>query len=157
MKKRTRVTHLPGVSLPPDNRPLVAPIYQSVKFTFDDVAETQKYFAQKRDGFYYSRVSNPTLRQLERALAELQERDACLLTASGIAAISNTLLALLKAGDHVVYFAESYPPTRAFIRRTLARFGVTAAMLSVTDYDALDQALASTPTRLVVFLSLIHI
>ena len=151
MKKRTRVTHLPGVSLPPDNRPLVAPIYQSVKFTFDDVAETQKYFAQKRDGFYYSRVSNPTLRQLERALAELQERDACLLTASGIAAISNTLLALLKAGDHVVYFAESYPPTRAFIRRTLGRFGVTATMLSVTDYDALDRALASTPTRLVVF------
>ena len=150
MKKRTRVTHLPGVSLPPDNRPLVAPIYQSVKFTFDDVAETQKYFAQQRDGFYYSRVSNPTLRQLEHALAELQERDACLLTASGIAAISNTLLALLGAGDHVVYFAELYPPTRAFIRRTLGRFGVTATMLSVTDHAALEQVLASTPTRLVV-------
>jgi cystathionine beta-lyase/cystathionine gamma-synthase len=151
VKKRTRVTHLPGVSLPPDNRPLVAPIYQSVKFTFDDVAETQKYFAQKRDGFYYSRVSNPTLQQLEQALAGLQDRDACLLTASGIAAISNTLLALLKAGDHVVYFAESYPPTRAFIRRTLGRFGVTATMLSVTDYAMLEQTLAGTPTRLVVF------
>lgn len=151
MKKRTRVTHLPGVSLPPDNRPLVAPIYQSVKFTFDDVAETQKYFAHKRDGFYYSRVSNPTLRQLEQALAGLQDRDSCLLTASGIAAISNTLLALLKAGDHVVYFAESYSPTRAFIRRTLDRFGVAATMLSVTDHAALEQTLAGTPTRLVVF------
>jgi cystathionine beta-lyase/cystathionine gamma-synthase len=150
VKKRTRVTHLPGVSLPPDNRPLVAPIYQSVKFTFDDVAETQKYFARKRDGFYYSRVSNPTLQQLEQALADLQERDACLLTASGIAAISNTLLALLKAGDHVVYFAESYQPTRAFIRRTLGRFGITSTMLSVTDYAAFEQTLAGTPTRLVV-------
>jgi cystathionine beta-lyase/cystathionine gamma-synthase len=150
VKKRTRVTHLPGVSLPPDNRPLVAPIYQSVKFTFDDVAETQKYFARKRDGFYYSRVSNPTLQQLEQALADLQERDACLLTASGIAAISNTLLALLKAGDHVVHFAESYQPTRAFIRRTLGRFGITSTMLSVTDYAAFEQTLAGTPTRLVV-------
>jgi len=150
VKKRTRVTHLPGVSVPPDNRPLVAPIYQSVKFTFDDVAETQKYFARARDGFYYSRVSNPTLRQLEVALADLQERDACLLTASGIAAISTTLLALLKAGDHVVYFAESYQPTRAFIRRTLGRYGVSCTMLSVTDCASLEQALATKATRVVV-------
>jgi cystathionine beta-lyase/cystathionine gamma-synthase len=128
VKKRTRVTHLPGVDLAPDNRPLVAPIYQSVKFTFDDVAETQKYFARKRDGFYYSRVTNPTLRQLEQALA-----------------------GLLKAGDHVVYFAESYQPTRSFIRRALGRFNVTASMLSITDHAALEQALAGTPTRLVVF------
>jgi cystathionine beta-lyase/cystathionine gamma-synthase len=151
VKKRTRVTHLPGVEVPPDNRPLVAPIYQSVKFTFDDVAETQKYFARKRDGFYYSRVSNPTLQQLEQALAGLQDRDACLLAASGMAAISNTLLALLKAGDHVVYFAESYPPTRSFIRKALGRFNVTASMLSITDHAALEQTLAGTPTRLVVF------
>jgi len=151
VKKRTRVTHLPGVSLPPDNRPLVAPIYQSVKFTFDDVAETQKYFARQRDGFYYSRVSNPTLQQLEQALAGLQDRDACLLTASGIAAISNTLLALLEAGDHVVYFAETYPPTRAFIRRTLGRFGVSATMLSVADYPTLERTLVDTPARVVVF------
>jgi cystathionine beta-lyase/cystathionine gamma-synthase len=151
VKKRTRVTHLPGVSLPSDNRPLVAPIYQSVKFTFDNVAETQRYFGRERDGFYYSRVSNPTLRQLELALADLQGREACLLTASGIAAISTTLLALLKTGDHVIYFAESYQPTRAFIRRTLKRFGVSSSMLSVTDYASLDQTLTRVPTRLVVF------
>jgi cystathionine beta-lyase/cystathionine gamma-synthase len=151
VKKRTRVTHLPEVRLPADNRPLVAPIYQSVKFTFDDVAETQKYFGGKRDGFYYSRESNPTLRQLETALAELQERDACLLTGSGIAAISTTMLALLKAGDHVVYFAESYQPTRAFIRRTLGRYGVSATLLSIADVAALERALARVPTRLVVF------
>jgi methionine-gamma-lyase len=71
MKKRTRVTHLPDVPVPPDNRPLVAPIYQSVKFSFDDVAETQKLWMHQREGFYYSRVSNPTLRQLELALAQL--------------------------------------------------------------------------------------
>ena len=64
MKKRTLVTHPPQVQVPADNRPLVAPIYQSVKFTFDDVGATLEQFKGKRAGFYYSRVSNPTLRQL---------------------------------------------------------------------------------------------
>jgi cystathionine beta-lyase/cystathionine gamma-synthase len=151
MKKRTRVTHLPEVLVPPDNRPLVAPIYQSVKFTFDDVGETQRHWRRERDGFYYSRGSNPTLRQLELALAELQGRDACLLAGSGVAAIAVTLLGLLRAGDHVVYFAELYGPTRGFIRRVLGRYGVASTMLSVDDTAALERTLATTPTRLVVF------
>jgi cystathionine beta-lyase/cystathionine gamma-synthase len=151
MKKRTRVTHLPDVALPPDNRPLVAPIYQSVKFSFDDVAETQKLWMRQREGFYYSRDSNPTLRQLELALAQLQERDACVLTGSGVAAIAMPLLALLKSGDHVVYFAELYGPTRALVRRLLARYGVASTMLTVDDTVALERTLAATPTRLVVF------
>jgi cystathionine beta-lyase/cystathionine gamma-synthase len=151
MKKRTRVTHLPDVPVPPDVRPLVAPIYQSVKFSFDDVAETKRYFTGQRPGFYYSRISNPTLRQLELVLAELQGRDACLLTGSGVAAIAITLLGLLKAGDHIVYFAELYPPTRALLQRLLGRYGVTSTLLSVDDLVGLERVLATTPTRLVVF------
>jgi cystathionine beta-lyase/cystathionine gamma-synthase len=151
MKKRTRVTHLPDVTVPPDDRPLVAPIYQSVKFSFDDVTETQRYLSGQRPGFYYSRVSNPTLRQLELALAELQGRDACLLTGSGVAAIAIALLGLLKAGDHVVYFAELYPPTRALVRRLLGRYGVTSTMLSVDDAAGLERVLAEKPTRVVAF------
>jgi cystathionine beta-lyase/cystathionine gamma-synthase len=151
MKKRTRVTHLPDVTVPPDDRPLVAPIYQSVKFSFDDVTETQRYLSGQRPGFYYSRVSNPTLRQLELALAELQGRDACLLTGSGVAAIAIALLGLLKAGDHVVYFAELYPPTRALVRRLLGRYGVTSTMLSIDDAAGLERVLAEKPTRVVAF------
>jgi cystathionine beta-lyase/cystathionine gamma-synthase len=151
MKRRTRVTHPPQVDVPPDNRALVAPIYQSVKFTFDDVEQTQRYFGRQRDGYYYSRVSNPTLRQLEQLLAELQGREACLTTASGVAAVACPLLALLKAGDHVVYFAELYQPTRYLIARLLGRFGVTSTLLSVDDLDGLERELASRPTRLVVF------
>ena len=151
MKKRTRVTHPPQVNVPADNRPLVAPIYQSVKFTFDDVDETLDLFSGKREGFYYSRITNPTLRQLELLLAELQGRDGCLLLGSGIAAISMPLIALLKAGDHVVYFAEQYQPTRTLIGRLLRRFGVTSTMLTIDDIDGLERVLATTPTRLVVF------
>ncbi len=151
MRKRTRVTHLPVVPLPPDNRPLVVPIYQSVKFTLGSVAETKKQWAGQRDGFSYSRVSNPTLRQLELALADLQGRDGCLLTGSGVAAISMTLLALLKAGDHVVLFAETYQPTRVILQRILKRYGVASTMLSIDDLASLERTLAATPTRLVVF------
>jgi cystathionine beta-lyase/cystathionine gamma-synthase len=151
MKKRTRVTHLPEARLPPDNRALVAPIHQSVKFTFDDVEETQRFFAGRREGHYYSRVSNPTLRQLETALADLQGRDAGLLTASGMAAISASLLALLKQGDHVVYFAEMYQPTRRLIRRVLGRFGVTSTLLSIDDLAGLEGVLLERAVRAIVF------
>jgi cystathionine beta-lyase/cystathionine gamma-synthase len=151
MKKRTLVTHPPSVEVPADNRPLVAPIYQSVKFTFDSVDESIAFFKGDRPGFYYSREDNPTLRQLELTLAELQGRDACLLTGSGVAALSMPLLALLKSGDHVVYFAEMYHPTRMLIGRVLRRFGITSTMLSIDDMDALERTVAATPTRLVVF------
>jgi cystathionine beta-lyase/cystathionine gamma-synthase len=150
MKKRTRVTHPPEVTLPEGNRPLVAPIYQSVKFTFDDVEQTLEHFAHRREGYYYSRVSNPTLRQLERLLAELQGRDACLVTGSGIAAIAAPLLALCKAGDHVVYFAEQYQPTQKLVGRLLKRFGVASTMLSIEDVAGLEERLKATPTRMVV-------
>src|SRR5215831_7789258 len=98
MKNTTRVNHPPGVDLAADNRALVAPIYQSVKFEFDSLEETERFFRGERPGFFYSRASNPTTRQLELLLAELQGRAECLVTASGIAAISHTLLGLTKQG-----------------------------------------------------------
>ncbi len=151
MKSPTRVNHPPTVTVPDDNRPLVAPIYQSVKFTFDDVEQSRLQSRGERDGYQYSRVSNPTLRQLELTLAELQSREACLLTASGIAAMSTALLALCRQGDHVVLFAESYQPTRTVIRRLMARYGVRYTLLSIDDMPALESTLAGTPTRVVVF------
>jgi len=59
MKNNTLVNHPPAVPVAPDNRPLVAPIYQSVKFSFDDTGETLRYLRGERAGFFYSRTSNP--------------------------------------------------------------------------------------------------
>lgn len=151
MKDSTRLNHPPAVGVPPDNRPLVAPIYQSVKFTFDDVAETERQSRGERDGFQYSRVSNPTLRQLELTLAQLQGREDCLLTASGVAAVNLAVLALCKQGDHVILPAELYQPTRYMVRRLLARYGVAHTMLSIEDTENIERVLATTPTRLVLF------
>jgi cystathionine beta-lyase/cystathionine gamma-synthase len=151
MKRSTRLNHPPAIRVPDDNRPLVAPIYQSVKFTFDDIEESQRHTRGQREGYAYSRVANPTLKQLELTLAQLQQRDACLVTASGIAAVHLALLALCKQGDHVVFFAEMYQPTRYIVRRMLARYGVRHTMLSIADTDAIERTLGQTPTRVVVF------
>jgi cystathionine beta-lyase/cystathionine gamma-synthase len=151
MKKPTRVNHPPPVDLPPDNRAVVSPIYQTVKFEFDTLAETERFFRGERPGFFYTRASNPTTRQLELLLAELQGREECLVTSSGVGAISQTLLALTKQGDHILCFVETYNPTRYLIRRLLGRFGVTHTMLSIEDLAGAERALAAHPTRLVIF------
>ncbi len=151
MKKPTRVNHPPPVELAADNRPVVSPIYQSVKFEFDTLQETERFLRGERPGFFYTRTSNPTTRQLELLLAELQEREECLVTASGVGAVAQTLLALTKQGDHVLCFVETYNPTRYLIRRLLGRFGVTHTMLSIEDLAGIERALAAHPTRLVWF------
>ena len=150
MKNTTLVNHPPAVAVPEDNRPLVAPIYQSVKFSFDDANETLRYQRGEREGFFYSRTSNPTLLQLQRLLCELQGRDDCLLTGSGVATIAASLLALCKAGDHVLMFVESYGPTRFIVQHLLAKFAVTHTMLSIEDLAGIEQLLKK-PTRLVIF------
>ena len=151
MKNTTLVNHPPAVAVPSDNRPLVAPIHQSVKFSFDDTNETLRYQRGEREGFFYSRNSNPTLMQLQRLLSELQGRDDCLLTGSGVATIAASLLALCKAGDHVLLFVESYGPTRHIVQHLLAKFAVTHTMLSIEDLAGIETLLQEKPTRLVIF------
>jgi len=151
MKKNTFVNHPPKVEVPADNRPLVAPIYQSVKFTFDDSRETLRNLRGEREGFFYSRNSNPTLKQLELTLAQMQGREGCLLVGSGVATIAASLLSLCKQGDHVLAFIESYGPTRYIVQHLLAKYGVTHTLLSIEDLAGIERVLEGTPTRLVVF------
>jgi cystathionine beta-lyase/cystathionine gamma-synthase len=151
VKKLTRINHPRPVELPAGNHPLVAPIYQSVKFEFATAEETEAHLRGERAGFYYSRVSNPTTRALEQLLAELQDREDCLVTASGLGAIAQTLLSLTRAGDHIICFLESYSPSRHFIRQILGRFGVEHTLLSVEDLAGVERTLAARPTRLVFF------
>src|SRR5256885_5088065 len=128
MKKTTRVNHPPTVELPPDNHALVAPIYQTVKFEFDTLEDTERYLRGERPGFFYSRASNPTTRQLEQLLAELQGREDCLVTASGVAAISQTLLTLGKQGDHIICFVETYNPDRKSTRLNSSHLVISYAV-----------------------------
>ncbi|MSR01023.1 MAG: aminotransferase class I/II-fold pyridoxal phosphate-dependent enzyme [Gammaproteobacteria bacterium] len=151
MKKETRVNHPPDVPLPPDNHPLTFPIYQNVKWEYETVDETLRGIRGEREGYFYSRVSNPTVRQLEMLLAELQQRDECVVCASGVNAIAQTLIALTRSDDHIIFFIESYSPTREIIKSLLGRFGVRSTMLSIEDLSRLECVLKDTPTRLLIF------
>jgi cystathionine beta-lyase/cystathionine gamma-synthase len=151
MKTDTLTNHPPRVDVANDNPPLTAPVYHSVKFRLDDFAEALRMQAGEREAFFYSRVDNPTLKQLEQTLATLQQRQSCVLAASGVAAMGLTLQALCKQGDHIVVCAEGYMPTRAVVRRVLARFGVSHTVIAIDDLESLERLLEVTPTRLITF------
>ena len=151
MKPDTFVNHPPSVVVAPDNPPLVAPVYHSVKFTLNDFDEAQRLQCGERDAYFYSRVSNPTLAQLEQTLAGLQQRSGCVLASSGVAAMSMTLQALCAQGDQLLLCAEGYMPTRSMVRRVLARYGVRYTVVSVEDHVGIETILRATPTRALVF------
>ncbi len=151
MKGRTRVNHPPDAPVPADNHPLVAPIHQSVKFAFESLEETMRAYRGERPGYFYTRKSNPTTRQLEKLLAELQGRDDCIALGSGVAAVSGCLLSLTRSGDHILCFVETYDPSRHLIQELMGRFGVQHTMLSIEDDAGIERVLAERPIKLVWF------
>ncbi|MFM8844665.1 MAG: trans-sulfuration enzyme family protein [Gammaproteobacteria bacterium] len=151
MKDETRVNHPPEIELPADNQPLNLPVFQNVKWETDSIEEGLRLLRGERAGFFYSRVSNPTVRQLELLLAGLQGREDCLASASGVNAVAQTLFGLTEARDHVIFFVEGYGPTRQIIRKMLTRFGITHSMLSIDDLEGLENELAARRTKLVFF------
>ena len=90
-EKYDAVNHPPAVELPSDNRPLVAPIYQSVKFSFDDTDETLRYSARRARGVFLFADVESHAAPAAAAAGELQGRDDCLLTGSGVATIAASL------------------------------------------------------------------
>ncbi len=151
MKSDTKVNHATQDTLPGDNHPLVPPLHRSVKYTFPSLEETERAFRSEREGFFYARYGNPTTRQLETLLAELQHREGALATSSGMSAIATCLFSLLRQGDHILMFIESYRPSRYFVRNMLGRFGVTHSLLSIHDHDAIAEAAKREETRVILF------
>lgn len=137
--------------LPTDNQPLTPPIYQSVKFVLSEFEELKRVFRGEREGYFYSRASNPTCVVLERLLARLQGTEGARTTASGVAAITNTLLALLKSGDRLIYFLESYGPSRSFAEGMLTKFGVQVVRLSLDDRAGIKREIAVPGTKALLF------
>ena len=151
MDENTLVVHQCSVSLAKDNHALVNPIYQSIKYYFEDIEQVEKLVRGDGKGFLYSRILNPTVRELELTLAKLQGTEDCLCTSSGLSALSNTLMALLKSGDHLIYMTQSYKPTRDLIAMLQSRFGVEATRVSILDHDSISQAILPGKTKLILW------
>lgn len=142
LHETTRANHAPEVRISDGNKPIVSPLYQTAKFSLGEGLPLPTQFI-------YTRVSNPTLRELELSLAELQKTEDCIVVGSGMAAITGTILGLMKAGDHMITFRESYRPGRIFIRTTLKRFGMSSTVLSLSDLSILESSI--TPETKIIY------
>ncbi len=143
LHETTKLNHAPEVTIPAGNIPILSPIYQTAKFSPGEGLPVTSQFL-------YTRVSNPTLRELELTLAELQKTDDCIVVGSGMAAITGAILGLMKAGDHMISFRESYRPGRIFIRSTLKRFGMSSSVLSLFRLNEIEKEIRPE-TRIIYF------
>ncbi len=126
------------------------PIVASSTFAFADTAELRDFFEGRADRDEYGRYGSPSVRSVERILASLEGAEAAAMFGSGMAAITTSLLALLKSGDHVVFTADGYRRTRQFVLTTLARFGVTSSVVDPGDLEACARAVIPGKTRVVL-------
>ncbi|HVJ88522.1 MAG TPA: aminotransferase class I/II-fold pyridoxal phosphate-dependent enzyme [Labilithrix sp.] len=127
---------------------VTTPIACTATYAFSSSAELRDHFEGRIQRDEYGRYGNPTVRAAEKKLAALDAPRAAeavntdaVLFASGMAAITTALFALLKQGDHVVLPGEGYRRTRAFVTNVLARFGVHHTIVPAGDAEALAQAI----------------
>ena len=124
------------------------PVFRTSLFLFPDCVSFEKAFRGEGERFIYSRVSNPTVRFLERKVAELEGAEDAIAFASGMGAISAVLLAYLAAGDHLLMFARSYAPTLALTRGLLVQMGIETTLVQPSDVSGID-GLVRDRTRLI--------
>ncbi len=151
MKRHTRRPETAAVhgaaDLEKKNGPVVTPIYQTSTFEVTDNDEQQRVTATDR---YYTRWGNPTNTVAEQAVAELEGVEAARTFASGMGAITTTVMALLKAGDHIVAQRDIYGGVTKFFSQWLPRLGIETTFVDTNDYE--QHARAIRPNTRLLYL-----
>jgi methionine-gamma-lyase len=125
-------------------------IEDSSTYTFLHANTMEEVFEKEIEGCYlYSRHWNPTNRYLSQALAKLENTESAVVTASGMAAITCTLLQLCGAGDEIVASRMVYGGTYAFLKNVAPRFGITVTFVDITKLDKIENAI--TPKTRVIY------
>ncbi|MFL0104292.1 O-acetylhomoserine aminocarboxypropyltransferase/cysteine synthase family protein [Tenacibaculum maritimum] len=119
------------------------PIYQTTSYVFNDSEHAASLFSLKELGFIYTRLNNPTNQVLQERLASLEGGTGAVVFASGTAAISTSLLTLLKAGDHIVASSSLYGGTYNLLNVTLPRLGITTTFVDASNPDNFKKATQS--------------
>lgn len=134
-------------SLEKRNGPMAQPIYQTSTFQVTDSDEQLRVTATDR---FYTRYGNPTHTAVESALAELEGTEAALLFASGMNAITTSILALVKSGDHIVAQRDIYGGTTKFLSIWLPKLGVETTFVDTVDYE--QHARAIRPNTRILYI-----
>ncbi len=119
-------------------------------YAFESTKELCAYFDGELEREEYGRYGNPTVRGVEQRLAALDGAQDTALFASGMAAVTTSLLAVLKAGDHAVLTSDCYRRTRQFVGSFLQRYGVESTLVEPGDFEALEAAIRPGKTRVIV-------
>ena len=136
----TKAIHA-GQAPDPTTGAVALPLQQSTTYAFTNVEEGAALFSGQREGFVYTRWGNPTQAALERRIAALEGGEAALATASGMAAVTTAILALVKQGDHIVSSNSIYSGTFDFFARKLPNLGVEVSFVEATQTDGFREAL----------------
>ena len=119
-------------SLEKRNAPMAQPIYQTSTF---QVTDSDQQLRATGTDMFYTRYGNPTHTAVESAVAELEGADAGLLFASGMNAITTSILALVKSGDHIIAQRDIYGGVTKFLSTWLPKLGIETTFVDSTDYD----------------------
>jgi len=109
------------------------PIFQSASYRYGSAEELSEVFAGKKPGYIYQRMGNPTSRILEQRLASLEQGKNAIVFASGMAAITNAVLTLSRAGDEIISGDSLFMSTYLFFTKFLTRFGVKVHLVDTSD------------------------
>lgn len=114
---------------------LVAPLYQTATFSFENTAQGSARFAGEEAGYIYSRLGNPTVTELELRVAALEGFPAAAASATGMGAVSATMLAFLSQGDHILVSDAIYGCSFALFSHLFTRFGIAVDFVDMSDLD----------------------
>jgi O-acetylhomoserine/O-acetylserine sulfhydrylase-like pyridoxal-dependent enzyme len=142
----TRAAHLPDPPVP-NERPVGLPVYRTSAFVFGSAEEYADVLGNRAPGYVYTRIDNPTVDAFGSAVAFLEGAAAAQCFASGMAAISTTLLTFLSAGDHVVAPSSLYGGTYSMLAHVLPRFGVETTFAASVE----EAAAAVRPATRIVY------
>jgi len=117
------------------------PIFQSSNYLYENVESGTDILLSKAPGHIYSRYSNPTVDTLNEILAELEGGSEALAFASGMAAITSTILAFCESGDHIVSSAYIYGGTYTFFQNQLSRFKIDVTFVDPRDHNEIEDAI----------------
>jgi len=110
-----------------------AAIFLTSSFTFDSAEQAAQRFAKEEQGNVYSRFTNPTVAAFQDKLASLEGAESCLATASGMSAIFATIMALSKAGDHIVASRGMFGTTTVLLNTIVNKFGIEVTFVDLPD------------------------